>query len=437
MTENNHQDFNNENNSLEGEEINTPQEQNEVEATSTNTTEENEKKEPKKNKTGWQMFVSGIAGGLVVAVTGGTLLATGAFDDTLSEAEPNEETAEVASSNIAESDVTPVINEDSSSLSPAINQVSDAVVGVSNIQQTSLWEESDPAGAGSGVVYKKEGDYAYVVTNNHVVDGAKDLEVVLTDGESVPAELLGGDQLTDLAVLRIDAEHVEKVAPLGESSSITVGDTAIAIGNPLGNEFAGSVTKGIISGLERSVEMDLNRDGQPDWTTEVIQTDAAINPGNSGGALINTSGEVIGINSMKIATATVEGIGFAIPIDDAKPIIDQLETEGEVTRPFIGISAVDLSTVPAQNKQQDLELDDSVEDGVVVAEIQADSPADEAGLERYDVITKINDQAITSMMDVKNYLYKETNTGDEVRITFYRNGKLQTTDLTLVEQPVE
>ncbi|WP_347836594.1 S1C family serine protease [Gracilibacillus sp. JCM 18860] len=224
--------------------------------------------------------------------------------------------------------------------------------------------------------------------------------------------------------------------PLGSSGELTVGgETAIAIGNPLGTEFAGSVTRGgIISGLERAVDVDLNQDGSPDWTTQVIQTDAAINPGNSGGALINSDGEVIGINSMKIALDAVEGIGFAIPIDDAKPVIEQLETDGEVTRPFIGISAVDLNTVPEQHKQGTLNLDEDVENGVVLAKVQVGSPAEEAGLQKYDVITKINDKEITSMLELKTYLYNNTNIGDEINITYYRDGKKDTTTLKLAEQ---
>ncbi|GAE93526.1 serine protease [Gracilibacillus boraciitolerans JCM 21714] len=267
-----------------------------------------------------------------------------------------------------------------------------------------------------------------------MVEGAQQVEVILTNGEHIDAEVLGADALTDLAVLRIPSEQITTVAELGSSEEITVGDTAIAIGNPLGTEFAGSVTQGIISGLDRAVDIDLNSDGQPDWTTNVIQTDAAINPGNSGGALINSKGQLIGINSMKIAQATVEGIGFAIPISDAEPVIEQLETDGEVVRPFMGISAVDLSTVPARHVQETLKLDESVENGIVVAKVQANSPAENAGLQQYDVITKVNDTAISSMLDLKTYLYRETKIGDEVTVTFYRDGNIQTATMTLDEQ---
>ncbi|WP_066187522.1 MULTISPECIES: S1C family serine protease [Gracilibacillus] len=395
--------------------------------------------QPKKEKNTLPMLLSGVAGGVIAALfTGGIFL--NIIQDDNSEATAGEEQTPTEETEGAQEDgaaaTTTTLNNEASAnvVSNAVSQVSDAVVGISNIQQSNLWEEADAAGTGSGVVYKKDGEYAYVVTNNHVVEGAQEVEVTLTNGEHVQADVLGSDQLSDLAVLRIASDQISTVAEMGSSEDITVGETAIAIGNPLGQEFAGSVTQGIISGLDRSVDIDLNQDGQPDWTTSVIQTDAAINPGNSGGALINTDGKLIGINSMKIAQSQVEGIGFAIPIDDAKPIIDQLEQGEQVQRPFLGLSAVDLSTVPERNLQETLNLDESVENGVVIAQIEPNAPAEQAGLQRYDVITKINDKDIESMLELKKYLYSETSVGEEVDITFYRDGNLQTTTLELAEQ---
>ncbi|WP_077624137.1 S1C family serine protease [Sediminibacillus massiliensis] len=385
------------------------------------------------NKFG--MFFSGIIGGLVVAVLGVLLVSTNILplSGINSSSETDPQVASESTSN--DSNIVQTSNNNSnSSLTDAIDQAAGAVVGVSNIQQTNMWEESQAAGTGSGVIYKKEDGKAYVVTNNHVVEGANEVEVILPNGEHVAATILGADSLTDLAVLEIDGAQVDTVAAIGSSEELSVGETAIAIGNPLGMEFAGSVTKGIISGVERSVEMDANQDGQADWTTEVIQTDAAINPGNSGGALVNENGELIGINSMKIAQEEVEGIGFAIPIDSALPIMEQLETDGNVSRPFIGISAIELSSVPNEHRQKELNLSDDITDGVVVAQVQNGSPANNAGLKQYDVITKINDQPIASMLELKEYLYSETGVGEKVDITFYRNGKEQTTSLTLSEQ---
>ncbi|MDC3417056.1 S1C family serine protease [Aquibacillus salsiterrae] len=385
------------------------------------------------------MFMSGITGGIVVAIIGVLLIFTGAIPTPQSEtiSTANSDVKSVTDTKTSDSNIIPTIaqeNGNSGALTTTLEKVSDAVVGIANIQQAGLWSQSQEAGTGSGVIYKKENGKAYVVTNNHVVDGASEVEVILTNGDRVDAKVLGADQLSDLAVLEMDGSKVTQVATLGSSSNLAVGDPAIAIGNPLGTEFAGTVTKGIISGVERSVDIDLNKDGQPDWTTEVIQTDAAINPGNSGGALINSAGEVIGINSMKIAQESVEGIGFSIPIDTAKPIIDQLETTGEVARPFMGISAVALSTVPDQAKVETLNLPNDVTKGVVVAQVEQRSPADAAGLERYDVITKINDTDISSMIDVRQVLYSETKIGDQIDITYYRDGKKQTTTLTLSQQ---
>ncbi len=194
------------------------------------------------------------------------------------------------------------------------------------------------------------------------------------------------------------------------------------------------MTQGIISGLDRSVAVDSNNDGTEDWVTEVLQTDAAINPGNSGGALINANGEIVGINSMKIAQEEVEGIGFAIPIDAAKPIINQLETTGKVERPYIGIGAVSLDQVPQVNAQETLNLPEDVTQGVVLAQVVESSPAADAGLQEYDVVTKIDDQDITSMVDLPSYLYSDKNIGDEVTVTYYRDGKKETTKLTLAKE---
>ncbi|WP_042375570.1 S1C family serine protease, partial [Neobacillus jeddahensis] len=196
----------------------------------------------------------------------------------------------------------------------AVDKTGAAVVGINNIQSSSFWSDNteqteQEAGTGSGVIYKKEGGKAYVVSNHHVVEGATKLEVSLEDGTKIPAKLLGSDVWTDLAVLEIDASKIKKVAEFGNSDSLKMGEPVIAVGNPLGATFSGSVTQGIISGLKRTIPVDINQDGVVDWQSEVLQTDAAINPGNSGGALINMAGQVIGINSMKIAQEAVEGIG--------------------------------------------------------------------------------------------------------------------------------
>lgn len=326
---------------------------------------------------------------------------------------------------------TTVTSDDNTELN--IADISEAIVGVINVQKQSVWMESEDANVGSGIIYKKENDKAYIVTNYHVVKDAEDLEVNINQDKRVQAKVLGTDELSDLAVLEISGEHVDYVAELGNSKDSDIGDTVYAIGNPLGLNFSGSVTKGIISGLDRSVEVDTSgQNRSPDWEMQVIQTDAAINPGNSGGALVNSKGKVIGINSMKVAQATVEGIGFAIPIDTALPIMEELENDGEVARPVIGIAAVALSEVPAQYHHKVI-VPDSVDGGIVIANVEDDSSAELAGLQQFDLITKINDKDIKSMLDLRKYLYLETTIGDSVHLEVYRAGEKLNISLELIE----
>lgn len=325
-----------------------------------------------------------------------------------------------------------------SEVTNAVDKVSEAVVGVVNIQETSFWSQGpQEAGTGSGVIYKKSGDTAFVVTNNHVVEGANQLEVTLEDGTRIKAHLLGSDVWTDLAVLEIKGKEVEKiktVATFGNSDSIQVGEPAIAIGNPLGSMFSGSVTQGIISGTNRTIPIDINKDGMIDWQAEVLQTDAAINPGNSGGALVNIAGEVIGINSMKIAEQAVEGIGLAIPINFAKPIINDLEKFGEVRRPYMGISLKSLNEIPTYHWQETLRLPSKVKDGVAILEVVPNSPASRAGLQQYDVIVELDGHKIKDVLELRKYLYNDKKVGQTMKVTFYRGGKEQTATMKLAKE---
>ncbi|WP_404431254.1 S1C family serine protease [Sutcliffiella horikoshii] len=323
----------------------------------------------------------------------------------------------------------------------AVENVSEAVVGVVNIQRggNSLFDPrgaqgDQEAGTGSGVVYKKENGKAYIVTNAHVIDGASKVEVSLVDGTRVEAEVVGSDVLTDLAVLTVDDANIKQVAKFGDSDAITLGEPVIAIGNPLGLEFFGSVTQGIISGKERIIPVDIDQNGQPDWEADVIQTDAAINPGNSGGALVNLRGEVIGINSMKIAQSRVEGIGFAIPIRAVQPIIEDLEKHKEVQRPFMGVGLASLSDVPLEAQRSTLKLPEDVKSGIVVTGVEPTSPADKAGLKQYDVIVKLDDQEIKDALGLRKFLYSQKNIGDNMKVAYYRDGKLEETEMKLVKQ---
>ncbi|UOQ95678.1 trypsin-like peptidase domain-containing protein [Halobacillus shinanisalinarum] len=351
---------------------------------------------------------------------------------------PNEEQMAENGSNTPGATKQPVQLDVSSQITKVVEEVSPAVVGVVNLQsQANFWEQggdTEQAGAGSGVIYKKEDGTAYVVTNYHVIEGANEIEVVLSDGTKKTAQLVGGDVFTDLAVLKMSDENVKQVAKFGSTDKLQVGEPAIAIGNPLGLRFAGSVTKGIISGKQRAIPQDFNGDGQKDWQAEVIQTDAAINPGNSGGALINIDGQVIGINSMKIAQSSVEGIGFAIPIDTVKPIIEEIEQYGQVNRAFIGIEAYGLSQVPISERENTLNLPDEVEGGLYIRSITRLSPADKAGLQPLDVITTIDGEPVETIIDLRKYLYEEKDPGDKLEITYYRDGEQNTVTVTLGSQ---
>lgn len=302
----------------------------------------------------------------------------------------------------------------------------------SNDSSSSAQSNLQTASEGSGVIYKKNDDKAFIVTNNHVIADSDAVEVLLKDGTKVEAKLVGKDMWTDLAVLEVPAEKIKKVAEFGDSDALTVGEPAIAIGSPLGTNYASSVTSGIISAKNRSVATDTNGDGKADWETTAIQTDAAINPGNSGGALINITGQVVGINSMKISEATVEGMGFAIPSNEVIDIISQLEKNGKVVRPVLGISLLDLSQISEQQQETVLKLPEKVKSGVVVAQVESGSAAAKAGLKQYDVIVKFNGEQITDSIELRKAIYS-TKVNQKIEITYYRDGKEATTTVTMTE----
>ena len=337
--------------------------------------------------------------------------------------------------------VTQTSYKNETSTTQAVNKVKDAVVSVitySSNRQSSVFgndeTDTDPdsqqiASEGSGVIYKKNGNDAYLVTNTHVINGASKVDIRLADGTKVPGEIVGSDTFSDIAVVKISSEKVTTVAEFGDSSQLSVGETAIAIGSPLGSEYANTVTQGIISSLNRNVSLK-SEDGQA-ISTKAIQTDTAINPGNSGGPLVNIQGQVIGITSSKIASnggTSVEGLGFAIPSNDAQNIIKQLESNGKVTRPALGIQMVNLSNVGTSDLRK-LNIPSGLTSGVVVKSVQSNMPAS-GHLEKYDVITKVDDKEISSSTDLQSALYNHS-IGDTIKITYYRNGKEETTTVKL------
>ena len=338
--------------------------------------------------------------------------------------------------------VTQTSYKNENSTTQAVNKVKDAVVSIitysSNSRQSSVFNADEAnsdsdnqqiASEGSGVIYKKNDKDAYLVTNTHVINGASKVDIRLADGTKVPGEIVGSDTFSDIAVVKISSEKVTTVAEFGDSSQLSVGETAIAIGSPLGSEYANTVTQGIISSLNRNVSLK-SEDGQA-ISTKAIQTDTAINPGNSGGPLVNIQGQVIGITSSKIASnggTSVEGLGFAIPSNDAQNIIKQLESDGKVTRPALGIQMVNLSNVGA-NDLRKLNIPSGLTSGVVVRSVQSNMPAN-GHLQKYDVITKVDDKEIASSTDLQHALYNHA-IGDTIKITYYRNGKEETTSIKL------
>ncbi|WP_282137275.1 S1C family serine protease [Rossellomorea aquimaris] len=308
-----------------------------------------------------------------------------------------------------------------------VEDASESIVGIVNYQQQNGMGASQEAqaGTGSGVLFKKEGDSAYIITNNHVIEGASKIEVSLYDGEKTEAELIGADPLTDLAVLKIDGKYADNLLEVGDSSALRAGEQVIAIGNPLGLDLSRTVTQGIVSAVDRTIPVQTSA-GESELN--VIQTDAAINPGNSGGALLNSKGELIGINSAKISNSGVEGLGFAIPSKDFLPVVSEIIETGKVERPYIGIGMTNLADVPRHYLP---DLPNEVEAGVVVANVDETSAAAKAGVKEGDVITALNGKAVADVADLRRQLYGDLKVGDKIDLTIFRDGEEMTVSLTL------
>lgn len=293
-----------------------------------------------------------------------------------------------------------------------------SVVGVKvdYYEQSFFGQLEEGESEGSGIIYSEDG---YIITNNHVIEEAvgsnsATVTITLNDGTEYEAEIIGRDETTDLALLKIDAKGLN-AAKFGNSDELQVGELAVAIGNPLGSEFAGSVTAGYISALDRTLTIDST-------TYKLIQTDAAINPGNSGGALVNAKGEIIGINSAKISSTGVEGLGFAIPINEALEIIEQLKVTGKIIRPYIGIYGLDLDETTARRNK--------LVEGVYVYQVYTNTPAQKAGISRGDIIVGIDGKDVTTKQEL-NEIKNSKNIGDTVELKVYRNGKYETIKVTL------
>lgn len=350
---------------------------------------------------------------LVCGLLGAAILVAGCGDNKTSAA-VKEKPAVKTEQQLSAARNTPIV--------AAAKKVGPAVVGITNkayvrdfFNRVQLTER----GTGSGVIYDKAG---YIATNNHVVEGASEIIVSLPDGRTVKGKVLGADAVTDLAVVKINLDNLP-VAEFGDSDTLQVGEPAIAIGNPLGMEFRGSVTAGVISALNRSIEIGERK-------FNLIQTDAAINPGNSGGALVNADGEVVGINSAKIAVSGVEGIGFAIPVNTAKPILDELAHKGRVARPYLGASLMDQDIANRYGFEMNLH------GGIFLVKVVQGSPAAKAGIRAGDIILSFNGSKVKSAVELRTKL-AECKVGDSVDVQIMRNGQVESVTVVLEEVPRE
>jgi len=353
--------------------------------------------------------------------------------------------------------------ETSERIISASEKVRPAVVSIINYTNGALELQGDVpldedelpynASMGSGIIFQKKDGKAYIITNAHVIQDAGKVQAVLVNGDKKDATIIGKDNVTDLAVLQVDAQGIDTVVEIGNSDKLRVGEMVIAIGNPLG--FGDSLTQGIVSSTKRILQVSINQDGNYDWEQEVIQTDAAINQGNSGGALVDLNGKLVGINSMKVADTGVEGIGFAIPVDSAMPIVYALLDKGKVARPYMGVYTMNLGLYLSSPQAQSMDegddtsgdgedgdfqpavpvIPDGVKAGVIV--LESVGPSLDAGLEFNDIIVALDGKPIGSTMDLRKYLYNSKKIGESLKVTYYRDGKKRTLDVKLIEKVEE
>lgn len=311
---------------------------------------------------------------------------------------------------------------ESSSIAESADRVKGGVVVVVS------YKNDTKVGTGTGFAYKKDGKTTYVMTNNHVIAGADSVKLILDDGDTIDASIVGGETYSDIAVLKTEDSKLSTVLNIGNSANSKVGDTIYTVGSPMGETYRGTVTKGILSGKDRLVEVSFSGNTS-DYYMKVLQIDAAINPGNSGGPLLNLSGEVIGINSLKLVQQEIEGMGFAIPIEDALNYAQYLETGSSVDRPYVGISMLDISD-QYYLWQNGIKIPDKVSEGVAILSVVDGSPASEANLQKGDIIISLNGDKIKSLAEFRYVLYKNK-VGDKVDIEYLRNGKVEKASITL------
>lgn len=325
--------------------------------------------------------------------------------------------------NKQEKEVT--VNENG--IADAVEKVYDSVVIIEGFRNNKMYS------TGTGFIYKKDGSKYNVITNYHVINGCDSVKIVLTNGDKVNASLVGGNQYDDIAVLAIVSNSDLKVVSVGNSKESRIGDTVFAVGAPVNSDkYSWTVTRGILSGKDRVVSVSTSNSLIADYEMKVLQTDAAINSGNSGGPLCNSNGDVIGITNMKLVTTGVEGMGFAIPIEDAISYADKLINGEDTTKPYLGLSLAELEQAPYVYYYYGITIPDDIENGVIVLSVEANSAAAEAKLTKGDVIYEFDGEDVKSVADFKYKLYKK-NIGDKVEIKYYHNGNKETTTITLVK----
>ena len=409
--------------------VNKPQEENEQDIIGNLESPNNNLKEskPKKRKGKWGNFLSMIAAAIIGSVLTLVIVSQTNLLNSTDHAPNASVPQQQSDTNGSETAATPV--NASGSAADIVENASDAIVGITNMgqEQNPFFETTDEVqkGVGSGVIYKVDKNAAYIVTNNHVIADASSIQVSLANGDNVDGELVGTDPLTDIAVVKITGKFDMKPITFGDSDALRSGDQVIAIGNPLGLDLSRTVTQGIVSATDRTIPVQTSAG---EWEFNVIQTDAAINPGNSGGALLNSKGELVGINSLKIAENGVEGLGFAIPSNDVNELINEISEHGKIVRPYVGVGIKSVSEIPPYYLK---ELPENVKDGVVVLSVDEQSAAAKAGIEVEDVIVAINGENITNDKEFRTYLYKNLSAGDKVKIDLYHQGKKKQVEVTL------
>lgn len=319
-----------------------------------------------------------------------------------------------------------IILNEKDSISSGVESIYDAVVVVEGFNGGQL------ASTGTGFIYKESNGKAYIMTNHHVISGVESVKIILSDNSVVDAKVMGSEAYSDIAVLSVNSNKIKSIAIMGDSNKLNVGDTLFTVGSPEGANYAGTVTKGILSGKDRLVAVALSSStSSSDYYMKVLQTDAAINPGNSGGPICNINGEVIGITNMKLVDATVEGMGFAIPIEDALFYASTLEKGQSVVRPYIGIGMLDI-TDEYVLWQNGITIGEHINNGIAILEVASNSPADKAKLKKGDVIISVSGEKIESIAEFRYVLYKHL-PGDTIEVEYIRGKDTKKVEVKLGE----